>query len=505
MDGSVRGSRALARAERPIEGPFGALLASFHRQGIVYCYWKSRRRVRDAWSGQSDLDLLVARDDQHRAQICLLQAGFKCFAPVSPDHPAICSFLGHDEAGGRVVHVHLHARLVVGGTLLKTHRLPWEDGLLARAVPHPALPIRVLDPTDEALLILVRESLELRWTDPVILRHWSRTRRKFAADRQACAEDLDLSALLNRVRELLSDEVAGAIQAATFGEAGPAALHRLKRRIRGNLRPWRLGNKAEQHLRTLGRAASRVAGELAMRLFRVARPWRRHAPGGGVVVTLVGVDGSGKTTAMMAVRAWLEAEVDAMPIYFGTGGGRPSLLLLPLKIMLPLVMIFFRSKPRGSSHGRVSDRPPGPVYSLLMMAWAGVLAVEKRMKLVAARRGAERGLVVIADRYPQDEDLTYNDGPLLPRLRWVPGWLRAFEARCYALARHLPPDLVIKLDVSAETAARREPDMDATIIRTRVAALRRLAFPGAKVVRIDAEQPLAAVLTAVKREIWQVL
>lgn len=505
MDGPVRDSGALSGAERPAGGPFGILLASFHRQGIVYCYWRSRRRVQDAWSGQSDLDLLVARDDQHRAQMCLQQTGFKCFAPVSPDHPAIYSFLGHDEASGRIVHVHLHARLVVGGALLKTHRLPWEDHLLARAVWHPALPIRVLDPADETLLILVRESLELRWTDPVVLRRWSRTRRKFAADRQACAEDLDLSALLDRARELLSDEVAGAIQAAMSAEAGPAASRRLQRQLRGNLRPWRLGNRAEQHLRTLGRAASRAAGDLAARLFRVARPWRRHAPGGGVVVTLVGVDGSGKTTAMKAVREWLEAEVDAMPIYFGTGGGRPSLLLLPLKIMLPLVMIFFRSKPRGSSHGRVSDRPPGSAYSLLMMVWAGALAVEKRTKLRTARRGAERGLVVIADRYPQDEDLTYNDGPLLPRLRWAPGWLRDFETRSYALARRLPPDLVIKLDVSAETAARREPDMDVGMIRTRVAALRRLAFPGAKVVRIDAEQSLAAVLTAVKREIWQVL
>lgn len=112
---------------------------------------------------------------------------------------------------------------------------------------------------------------------------------------------------------------------------------------------------------------------------------------------------------------------------------------------------------------------------------------------------------MIADRYPQDEELGYNDGPLLPRLRWAPRWLLRFEARAYALTRRLPPDLVIRLDVSAETAARREPSMDPAVIRERIAALRRLKFPGARLVRIDAEQPLPEVLRAVKREIWQLL
>jgi len=505
MDGSVQEAPAPAISGHPTDAPFGAALAGFHRDGIAYCYWKSRSRLAAAWSGQSDLDLLVARDDQYLAQECLLRAGFKSFLAVRHDHPAISSFLGHDEPSGRIVHIHLHVRLVIGGTLLKTHRLHWEDAMLARAAWHPALPIRVLDPADEALLILVREALELRRADPVVLRRWPKAQQKFAVDLRSSAERVDRLTLVGRARELCSDEVARRVDTAVFGDPSAAARRRLRRGIRYSLRHERLQGPIEQQARTIGRAAMRAGGGLAARLFRVPRPWRRRAPGGGVVTALIGVDGSGKTTVMRAVREWLGPEVDVMPVYFGTGGGRPSFLLLPLKLMLPLAMASFRSKPRGSSHGQVSDRRPGPAYSLLLMVWAGVLAVEKRMKLVAARRGAERGLVVVADRYPQDEDLTYNDGPLLPRLRYAPRWLRAFEARSYAMARRLPPDLVIKLDVSAETAARREPDMNLPMIRKRTEALRHLAFPGAKVVRIDADQPLAAVLREVKRAIWQAL
>jgi hypothetical protein len=64
---------------------------------------------------------------------------------------------------------------------------------------------------------------------------------------------------------------------------------------------------------------------------------------------------------------------------------------------------------------------------------------------------------------------------------------------------------VIHLEVSPETAARREPEMDRTVIRSRIEAARRLTFPGARVVRVDAERPLGAVIRSVKKEIWNLL
>jgi thymidylate kinase len=223
------------------------------------------------------------------------------------------------------------------------------------------------------------------------------------------------------------------------------------------------------------------------------------------VIAIVGVDGSGKTTVAAAVRAWLGSEVDVVPIYFGTGDGKPSALLRPFKFVVPLARRILRHKPKGASHGNVSDRPPGLLYGLLMTVWATVVAREKRNKLLAARRGAQRGVVIITDRYPQNEINTFNDGPLLARLSRVPRWLRRFEAAVYALAQRLPPDLVIKLEVLTETAARREPDMHPAIIRERIADLQRLTFAGACIVRVDAEQALCDVIRAVKREIWRLL
>jgi hypothetical protein len=493
-------------AQSPILPLILLSLSDFEREGVSYCYWRSSRRVQAALTGGTDLDLLIGRQHQHCAERLLLERGYKLFPSVAGrDHPAVSSFLGYDEPSGLIIHLHLHFRLVVGVKLLKNHRLPWEEAILARAVFHPTLPLRMLDPEDEALLCAMRAALELRRMDPVALRSWRTTEEKFALDRRELAARVDRAKLRDRAAELLNEGAADMIVDTFCGGRALESRRRLRRRLRKDLAAHRSYNALEAQLRSSWRAVLWVAGEFNKRFLHLPRPWSRRAPGGGCVVAVVGVDGSGKTTVVAAIRAWLAAEVDVVPTYFGTGAGRPSLVLLPLKAIAPLIMRLFRTKPKGASHGRISGRAPGLLYGAFLMVWATVLAMEKRLKLLAARRGAERGLVVLADRYPQNELCDFNDGPLLPRLNKAPAWLRRFEARAYALARRLPPDLVIKLEASPEILARREPDMDPAVIRERVNAARRLVFGGARVVRVDAEQPLADVIRAVKREIWHLL
>ncbi len=483
-----------------------AVLNDFHRQNISYCYWKSSRRVYRCLTGEGDLDLLIAKADHHRAQAILLERGLKLFPCVAyRDHPAILSFLGHDEPSGRIVHLHLHFRLVAGNSLLKNYRLPWEEAILARTIVHPMLPIRMLDPVNEALLLIVRGCLELRRSDPIMLRNWRAARDKFALDRSELAARVDRATLSSRAAELLDHDLTDMLVDAIYGEPVLQDQRRLQRRIQRHFAAHRTYNAFEAGLRSLGCAILWAAGSLNKRFLWAPRPWSRRAPGGGRVVAVIGVDGSGKSTVVATIRAWLSQEIDVVPIYFGTGHGRPSLVLWPFKLMVPLIMLVLRTKPKGASHGKISDRAPGLLHSVLLMVWATAVAIEKRIKLSAAHRGATRGLVVLTDRYPQNEILGFNEGPLMSRLTRVPLWLHRFEATAYSLAHRLPPDLVIKLIVTPETAARREPDMDPAVIRTRIAAVPRLAFPGARVVCIDAEQSLTDVIRAVKLEIWRLL
>jgi len=483
-----------------------AVLDDFQQTNISYCFWKSSRSVYSVLTGESDLDLLIARKDQHRCQTILLKRGLKLFPSIPHrDDPAVLSFLGYDDLIGRLVHVHLHYRLVSGERLLKNYRLPWEDVILARSIQHPAFPIRMLDPTSEAFLLIVRSCLELRRRDPITARHWAPTTHKFSLDRTALASRLDDDALRELAAGLTNERLAAEFVEA-FHDKKPLEDHRaLRRHIEKFLAPYRTYGAVEARLRTAIRAAHWVVGGLNKHFLYLPRPWSRRAPGGGIIVAIVGVDGSGKSTAVTTISAWLGSEIDTIPMYFGTGDGRPSLLLRPFKMMLPLIARVLKTRPKGASHSKISSRGPSLFYSVLLTVWALVVAREKRNKLVTARRGANRGLVILTDRYPQNETPSFNDGPLLNRVPHAPQWLRRLEASAYSLAQRLPPDLVIKLQVTPETAQSREPSMDPSIVRERIEALRHLTFTAKHVVTIDAEQPLPDVIRRIKSETWNLL
>jgi hypothetical protein len=482
------------------------ILNEFDRQKISYCYWKSSRCLAAVFSGEGDVDLLIARADRHRTQAILLARGFKLFPAVAAhDHPALLSFLGYDEWSGQLIHVHLHFRLIVGERLLQNYRIPWEEVLLARAIPYQPLPIKILDPASEAVLLVVRACLELRRQDPMTFRRWRETTRKFERDRRELAARVDRDALRRLASELLNEGLAESVVDAIYG-GQPLERHaRLCRRMRRHCAAYRSYSTVEMRVRSAARAALWIAGNLNKRFLHAPRPWNRRGPGGGCVVAIMGVDGSGKSTLAAAMRTWLGSKIDVVPIYFGTGDGRPSLLFCPFKLVLPLVMRLLKNKSRVASHGKISGPAPGLLYSVLLIFWAVAVALDKRKKLTMASRGAARGLIVLTDRYPQDQIPRFNDGPLLARLTFVPRWLRQLEDAVYARARRLAPDLVIKLVATPETIARRELAMDPALIRERTAALLHLKFPGSHVICVDAEQPLLEVIRAVKHEIWRLL
>src|SRR3981081_473804 len=51
------------------------VLGDFRRQTISYCYWKSSNRIQSVLAGEGDIELLIARHDQHRAEAILLVRG----------------------------------------------------------------------------------------------------------------------------------------------------------------------------------------------------------------------------------------------------------------------------------------------------------------------------------------------------------------------------------------------------------------------------------------------
>src|SRR5216110_3383854 len=109
----------------------GHLFDRLDAEGVEYCHWKSNAFLEEALEGAGDLDLLVRREHGDRFETLANALHFKQMAvPRWRSAPSVLHYLGFDLGSGRLVHLHVYFRLVTGGSLAKSCRLPLEHPLL---------------------------------------------------------------------------------------------------------------------------------------------------------------------------------------------------------------------------------------------------------------------------------------------------------------------------------------------------------------------------------------
>src|SRR2546425_12197772 len=102
---------------------------------VACLQWKGNWK-RNRWmSGEGDIDLLVDRPAEARFRSVVPPLGFqRADPPPASAIAGIESYFGLDPVTGRLIHVHAHYRLVIGGIWRTVYRLPIETPLLASAV-----------------------------------------------------------------------------------------------------------------------------------------------------------------------------------------------------------------------------------------------------------------------------------------------------------------------------------------------------------------------------------
>jgi thymidylate kinase len=147
---------------------------------------------------------------------------------------------------------------------------------------------------------------------------------------------------------------------------------------------------------------------------------------------------------------------------------------------------------------------------------AVTIAWDRRQLLVKARRQAANGELVICDRYPS-EIVGSPDSPRLQPVLAQEGirhriynWLAHLEHQLYQQIS--PPDIVLRLTVSVETAKRRNQERiklnkeTDSYVEFRHHQNKNWCRSGTKYIYdIDTEQPFAETILNVKKAIWESL
>lgn len=496
-------------------------VTALNQRGIEYAHWKSNFGLTQAAEEGSDLDFLVDRRQLPCLQALLLEYGFKAATVTSGPNPlSIYHYYGLDEETGELVHVHLFSHVLTGESLIKSHLLPFERMLLENVDQIGAM--KVANRSAELVLFFVRNCIKYgSWLDlPYLLRKPEAVREELAWLQAGSNMDETLR-LLRCYCPVIEEKL---FQEGLAILAKPGALlekmalaHRVRRRLRIYAKYTGLQG---------ARAYAQLLWQQAQR--RLARQRRSKAlAAGGAVIAFVGPEATGKSTLVAESKRWLGSAFVSQSIH----AGKPptTWLTLPINGLLPLLRKQAPDLRTNRIEGHIpatagngqsaakseeeaplkADKPAALLYAIRAVA----VAWDRRALLLKARRAAARGELVICDRYPS-EMIGAMDSPrlladpnkkgLVPKLY---NWLAAVEQRLYKQIP--PPDVVVKLSVSIETAKQRNRDRikagkeSDAYIESRHRQVRNWQRPGTKYIHdISTENSLPDTIRDAKKVIW---
>lgn len=485
------------------------LFTALNQSDIRYCHWKSNVRLEAALAGDTDLDLLV--DPAHEDEFKRLLGARDIKLVVPPpgkEYPGLEHYLGFDYLTGRLFHLHVHFRLVLGEQYVKNYALPLE----AQFLDSSGVRCGVKVPSPEMELIVLSLRALLKYRDRDALKDLLSIRSP-GIPAHIRSEVLWLLAqtAIGRVEEILCtlpmlekpETILEFIQTMQQAPRDGGRLFRLRARARAMLRPY------QRRARLLASLAYFKALMRKMTRGRATPERQMTLPNRGPTVALIGVDGSGKSTLSAELAQWLSWRVETRLYYLGSK--QPSFLTR-------WSYIFFRACRRGN---REISAVLGPDY--WVARWIAAVGEtflafhylsvgrDRYGRYRRAQVEAANGRVIIFDRFPFAAPL---DGPEIHllgdgSLNLASRYMSRAERDLY---RQLDPvDLLILLEVSPKTSLRRKPDHALETLRAKNAAVEkvraRLAREAASWnwITVDTEVPIGETLLTIKRAIWAAL
>lgn len=477
------------------------LLDDFHSNGINYCHWKSNEHLEAAVNADTDLDVLFDNKQRDLVTRILEQNGFHLFEAVwYRKYEGIVDYIGFDKQSGKIVHVHTHFHLDIGEVGVKSYRLPWEDLVLDNKVYNEEFKIYTSSPEVEYLLLIVRTSFKY---SPLNKKQNRSIGNHFNIEAKWLRERAKVRSVLEYSNKMLGEEmtvlVKGILESGNYNESLFVSLKKL---LKSYLAEYRLIKTSRVKKLQLIHFFKQAQYKLGIVFKFPVRRYKRHLPQKGIIVSLMGSDGAGKSTQTKEITKELNKKVDVLFMYMGSGDGSKSLH----RKFIELIFSLRGGKEEHKSSNKLADAEPKQkklssrsfIKQFLLSIKAISLAYEKKSKLKRIEKERRRGTIVICDRYPQTSIMGYNDGPKLSdnlkSSNLILRTLARYEFESYELAKEIYPNLVVKLIGSLDVLHARRPEMTREEINKKQNGIINLKFDApTQVETIDIDKPIIAI------------
>jgi len=223
------------------------------------------------------------------------------------------------------------------------------------------------------------------------------------------------------------------------------------------------------------------------------------------LIALVGCDGSGKSTVGEELLAWINKDYGPAAVaHLGKQQGNAGRSARSLPLIGNWLGRLIKRKASVVHKNRTVDKAPNTLAAIVMHAFT-LRRLRRYRRMMALRR---KGIIVIADRYPQLDTHSAPDSPDMTVTAQGSRFVRRLAQReqsAFEWMTGYVPDLVIRLNVDLDTAFARKPDHRRESLARKISVLPQLTYSGAPIVEIDASQPLDQVLAAAKAAVTPTL
>lgn len=493
------------------------IFGDFEKEKVKYCHFKSNQHLDESFNGDTDFDIIVDFSDKDKCESILLNYNCKQFEPEwIGRYPGVENWLAFDPDTGKIFHIHLHYQIATGKLLVKDYVLPWTKLILETAKKQSDYSIYVANPNIEIIILLTR----------LIVKSDFRTRfkalfgvyklNKYMENEYIyLKERIDSNELKKFANIMFSPYAAQFIENLILNKSNISAKDflSLSKIVRRELRLYRRMSSISANIKSMIFRIIISVSRRLNRLFDTNFITKKVTNSGGKIITFIGVDGSGKSTISSEINKWLGKKIECKRVYLGAGDGPKNLFATVVSYLLS------KKKKASKITNKNQNNYPQKNKSILtksifhikklvqsLLIYSIVRDNHKRIKKMHSYR--LNGGFSITDRYPQLQHENMNDGIKIKSISRtvksrIINKLSIQEQKKLQIVNEIYPDLVFRLNISAETSMKRKPDQsNIEYFALKAEKIKELDFSKSKLFEINAEKDLEDVLLEIKKIIW---
>lgn len=472
------------------------VFSRFDRDNILYCHWKSIDHLDATYRGETDIDVLFSRKHRSSVEKILSDCGFILLnTDVLRAYPGILDYVAFDEEHMKWVHLHLHYSLNMGDRWVKSYHPNLEEFVLQNRVWNDQFQTFTINPHDELSVLIARMSLKFV--------------KPFSSSTSIDELNFLVDQISNVERPISSFQLTHAWREAVemFYSEAPHDLDLINKKarfIRKEFADFRRLSYLHFIILSAVRAIYRYHVEFRRRFLAKYSYGRRAIPHGGYIVAFVGIDGSGKTSAISRLAEFFKLQINVEVAFLGNGLSGASFLR---KLIFNVLRKVGRWKKHKKYRNQIStEMSSPPLYYLL---WMLITLLDKKRNMNRIIKAAANGKLVLVDRWPQNAVENTLDGRRIkrrPNMSLIERFIYDLEDQIITLAERYHPDLIIKLMVTPSVAISRKPnEFSEEVAAENLKKLRDLDYLSSKIVTVDADVATTNVDAKCTKVIWDVI